>query len=696
LLQCKILSSSWFGSWLVTPARAIFGAPLSETRASVQTPGSKVQSGDFVHAGGALLQSFFQAFPADSEAGAMWRTLASAHSADPSRLLALQSGFFQQQLALWVGMLARESSQPAGAKSGVGAVATGQDGSGDKRFAGREWRDSPYYDYLRQVYLLNSRFLKDLVDTAEMEAPAKDKLRFYTQQLIDAMSPANFAATNPEALQLALATNGESLHTGIRNLIEDVEQGRVSMTDESAFEVGRNLAVTPGEVVFENELIQLIQYRPATAKVRKLPLLMVPPCINKFYILDLQPENSFVRYAVEQGNTVFMVSWRNITEDRFDDEGSLNDSKKDSVKDSDKDRNNYRDRDNDNREHNDRDSDNREHNDRDNDNHKHKHNDRDYGHDLGRLAWDDYIADGVLQAIDVVHAISKSDRINTLGFCVGGTLLASALAVLRARGEDRVASVTLLATMLDFTDPGDIGVFIDEDSMAAREAAIGEGGILPGKELAFVFSALRANDLVWSYVVNNYLKGRTPAAFDILYWNADSTNLPGPMYCWYVRNMYLENKLREPGKLSMCGVPVDLGAIGLPTYILATREDHIVPWKTAYLSTRHLTGERRFVLGASGHVAGVINPPAKNRRSYWTRDAPPAAAGEWSAGAEETLAGAEEWLAGAVETKGSWWTNWNAWMESFSGGERAAPKKLGNAKFKALEPAPGRYVKVRA
>ena len=587
----------------------------------MQTHRSEDSLGSLIQAGGVLLQNFLEAFPADSEAGEMWRTLATGHYADPSRLVALQTGYIQQQMALWSRMMARESGWPAGAKSAADAVAVDPaaaalEGSGDKRFAGHAWRDSAYHDYLRQAYLLNSRFLKDLVETAELEAPAKDKLRFYTRQLIDAMSPANFAATNPEALQLALETDGESLHAGIRHLIEDVEQGRVSMTDESAFEVGRNLAVTPGEVVFENALIQLIQYQPTTAKVRKLPLLMVPPCINKFYILDLQPENSFVRYAVEQGNTVFMVSWRNITEDQ-----------------------------------------------------------------LGGITWDDYITDGVLQAIEVVRTIGKSDKINALGFCVGGTLLASALAVLRARGEDRVASVSLLATMLDFTYPGDIGVFIDEASMAAREAAIGKGGVFSGKDLAFVFSALRANDLVWSYVVNNYLKGKSPDAFDILYWNADSTNLPGPMYCWYVRHMYLENKLREPGKLSMCGVPVDLGAIGLATYILATREDHIVPWKTAYLSTRHLKGDTRFVLGASGHVAGVINPPAKRRRSYWSGDRLPA--------------GADEWLAGAEETRGSWWPDWNAWLDRFSGGERVAPKKLGNAKYKPIEPAPGRYVKVR-
>ena len=580
----------------------------------MQAHNSEDRSGAYAQAGGALLQNFLSLFPAGSEAGRVWQLLIAGHGADPSCLAALQTGYFQQQMALWGAMLGRESRQAASPVLGPGK---GKDeASGDKRFAAHAWRDSVYHDYLCQAYQLNSRFLNDLVETAELGAPAKQRLRFYTRQLIDAMSPANFAATNPEALQLALDTQGESLHTGIRHLIEDVELGRVSMSDESAFEVGRNLAVTAGEVVFENELIQLIQYQPATAQVRKRPLLMVPPCINKFYILDLQPENSFVRYAVEQGNTVFMVSWRNITEET-----------------------------------------------------------------LGGLSWDDYIADGVLKAIEVVRAISKSEEINALGFCVGGTLLSAALAVLRARGEERVASVTLLATMLDFTYPGDIGVFVDEASVAAREATIGKGGILPGKELAFVFSALRANDLVWSYVVNNYLKGKTPDAFDILYWNADSTNLPGPMYCWYVRNMYLENKLREPGKLAMCGEPVDLGAIRLPTYILATREDHIVPWKSSYLSTQHLKGDTRFVLGASGHVAGVINPPAKNRRSYWTGD--------------RLSASAEAWLAGATETRGSWWPDWNAWLQHFSGGERAAPKKLGNAKFKPIEPAPGRYVKVR-
>ena len=350
---------------------------------------SEDQSGAYAQAGGALLQNFSRLFPAGSEAGRVWQSLLAAHSADPSRLTALQTAYFQQQMALWGAMLARESGNPAGSLPASDR--------GDKRFSGREWRESPYYDYLRQVYLLNSRFLNDVVETAELDEPAKQRLRFYTHQLIDAVSPANFAATNPEALRLALDTQGESLHAGIRQLIQDVEQGRVSMTDESAFEVGRNLAVTPGEVVFENELIQLIQYKPTTAKVRKQPLLMVPPCINKFYILDLQPENSFVRYAVEQGNTVFMVSWRNITEDS-----------------------------------------------------------------LGGLTWDDYIAEGVLKPIEVVRAISKSDKINALGFCVGGTMLGAVLAIQAARGEDWVESLTFFTSLHDFSDAGEIGLFVDE------------------------------------------------------------------------------------------------------------------------------------------------------------------------------------------------------------------------------------------
>jgi len=524
---------------------------------------------------------------------------------DPARVAQLQSTYLEKQTQLW-------SSLSAGL-----APQTLVDGEpGDRRFVAREWRENRFYDYVRQSYLLATRYLNDLIEHAELAPPAKERVRFALRQWVDAMSPANFIATNPEALRKALETKGESLSRGLANMIGDVQKGRLSQTDESAFELGRNLATTPGQVVFENELLQLIQYSPSTAQVGKRPLVMVPPCINKYYILDLQPDNSFVRYAVAQGHTVFMVSWRNI------------------------------------------------------------------GPELGHLGWDDYIERGVLLPLRIARDIARSDRVNALGFCVGGTLLGAALAVLAARDEALVDSVTYLTTMLDFAEPGQIGLFVDEPSLAAREAMIGRGGVLPGSDLAFVFSALRANDLVWPYVVNNYLLGGTPAAFDLLYWNADSTNLPGPMYCYYVRNTYLENKLRVPGALTNCGVPVDLGRVRLPSFILATREDHIVPWRAAYRSIGLLGGEKTFVLGASGHVAGVINPADKNRRSYWQGGAYPAEP--------------DAWLAGAEQRQGSWWPQWGRWMEAFKGGERKAPSKAGNAKYRAIEPAPGRYVKQRA
>jgi polyhydroxyalkanoate synthase len=454
-----------------------------------------------------------------------------------------------------------------------------------------------------------------MVEAAEVDARAKHRLRFFTRQYIDAMSPANFAATNPDAIKAALETDGASIAAGVRNLAADVEKGRISMTDESAFEVGRNVAVSPGAVVFENELIQLIQYAPATATVYARPLLIVPPCINKFYILDLQPENSLVRYAVEQGHSVFVVSWRNP------------------------------------------------------------------GPELGHLSWDDYMRDGVMLAIDNTLAVTEAAELNAVGWCVGGTILASTLAVLRARGDRRVASLTLLTTMLDFAVPGDLGVFIDEAMVAAREQAIGKGGIMPGREMAAVFSTLRANDLIWNYVVNNYLKGRQPEAFDLLYWNSDSTNLPGPMYCWYIRNTYLENNIIVGGKLTMCGTPCDLGKVDMPTYVFSTREDHIVPWRAAFGTTRVLSGEVTFVVGASGHIAGVINPASKNRRSFWTGG--------------KTGSTPEHWLETATETPGSWWRHWAEWIAAY-GGDRVPAREPGsNAAFRVIENAPGRYVKQR-
>ena len=533
---------------------------------------------------------------------------AAAFSADAARVAHLQAEFAERQSKLWMTMIAREPNAPAPAP----LVAPE---SGDKRFRAAEWRDNPYYDYLKQSYLLSAQYLTGLAEAVEAEPSSKERLRFAVRQWIDASCPANFPATNPEAMRLAIETQGESLTKGLANLIADAAKGHISQTDESAFEVGSNIATTPGAVVFENELIQLIQYAPSTPTVGKRPLVMVPPCINKFYILDLQPENSYVAYAVAQGHTVFMVSWRNVKAD------------------------------------------------------------------LAHLTWDDYLEKGVLEALRVAQEIAGSDKVNALGFCVGGTLLGAALAVLKAKGEDLVASATYLTTMLDFSDTGQIGCLVDEQGTQLREQTIGGGGILQGSELAFVFSALRANDLIWSYVVNNYLKGESPVAFDLLYWNADSTNLPGPMYCWYVRNTYLENKLREPGALVNCGVPVDLGAIGLPSFVYGSREDHIVPWKSAYRSLHLLGGDTRFVLGASGHIAGVVNPPAKQKRSFWT-----GTSGDYPADPEQ-------WMAKAEERPGSWWPVWSEWLAAHKGGERKAKKALGSKRHKAIEPAPGRYVK---
>ena len=485
----------------------------------------------------------------------------------------------------------------------------------DRRFRGEGWNEQPWFRLLKQTYLLNSRYLSELVEAADLEPKEKRKLRFFARQFTDAMSPANFVATNPDALKLAAESHGESLAAGWSSLLEDAKHGRISITDESAFEVGRNVATSKGAVVFENDVFQLIQYAPLTDKVGSRPVLIVPPCINKYYILDLQPENSFVAHLVAQGHTVFLVSWRNVKED------------------------------------------------------------------LSHLGWDDYLEMGPLAALEVVREITGETQANALGFCVGGTILSAALAVARARGENPVASLTLLTTLLDFADAGEIGCLVDESSVAMREATIGQGGLLRGAELAAVFSALRANDLIWQYVVGNYLKGQTPPAFDLLYWNADATNLPGPFLAWYLRNLYLENRLKEKGALAMCGERCDLSRIDVPTFIYASREDHIVPWMSGYASRALLGGKTRFVLGASGHIAGVINPPAKGKRSHWVNDKPAATA--------------TQWLEGATELPGSWWPRWYEWLDAFRGGERAA-RKVGSRTHPAGEAAPGCYVKERA
>jgi poly(R)-hydroxyalkanoic acid synthase, class I len=519
----------------------------------------------------------------------------------PEKLQALQQQYLEEARALW-------------AQSLQGSIPSLQ----DRRFSGAGWAENPMAAYTAAVYLLNARTLMGLAEALEADAKTRARIRFAIDQWLAAMAPSNFLAFNAEAQKKALATQGESIAKGLQNLLHDISQGHVSMTDESQFEVGRNVATTEGAVVFENELFQLIEYKPSTAKVYERPFLLVPPCINKFYILDLQPDNSLVRYAIEQGHRTFMLSWRNPDAS------------------------------------------------------------------LAHKTWDNYVEDGAMAAIEVVRNITGAAQINALGFCVGGTILSNALAVLAARGDEPVVSATFLTTLLDFTDTGILDVFIDEAFVRLRELQFGQGGVLPGMELASTFSFLRPNDLVWNYVVGNYLKGETPPPFDLLYWNSDSTNLPGPFYAWYLRNFYLENKLVKPGALTVCGEKIDLNALQLPVYIYGSREDHIVPIHAAYASTQVLPGPKRFVMGASGHIAGVINPPAKQKRSYWSREDgqfPP------------TL---EEWLAGATEHPGSWWPDWAQWLAGHAGKQIAAPKAYGKGKFKPIEPAPGRYVKQKA
>ena len=489
----------------------------------------------------------------------------------------------------------------------------------DRRFTGEGWAANPVATFSAAAYLLNARTLMGLADAVEADAKTRARIRFGVEQWMAAMAPSNFLAFNAEAQKKAIETKGESIAKGMQNLLHDITQGHVSMTDESLFEVGRNVATTEGAVVFENELFQLLEYKPLTTKVFERPFLLVPPCINKFYILDLQPENSLIRYAVEQGHRTFVVSWRNPDDS------------------------------------------------------------------LAHKTWDDYVEDGVMAAIDVVQNITGAEQINALGFCVGGTILSNALAVLAARGDEPVASATFLTTLIDFTDTGILDVFIDEGMVKYREMQLGKGGLMKGQDLASTFSFLRPNDLVWNYVVGNYLKGETPPPFDLLYWNSDSTNLPGPFYAWYLRNFYLENNLVKPGKLTVCGEKMDLSNLTLPVYVYGSREDHIVPINAAYASTQVLPGKKRFVMGASGHIAGVINPPAKNKRSHWIR-----ADGKLPA----TL---EQWLEGATEHAGSWWTDWSHWLKAHAGKQIAAPKTYGKgAKFKAIEPAPGSYVKQKS
>jgi polyhydroxyalkanoate synthase len=518
----------------------------------------------------------------------------------PDKMRELQTQYLKEATDLWNHGL----TAPASIK--------------DRRFSNDAWAQNPVAAFTAATYLLNSRTLMSLADAVQADEKTRARIRFAVEQWVAASAPSNFLAFNAEAQKKALETQGESISKGVQNLLHDVQQGHVSMTDESLFEVGRNVATTEGQVVFENDYFQLIEYKPLTAKVHERPFLLVPPCINKFYILDLQPENSFIRYAVSQGHRTFVVSWRNPDQS------------------------------------------------------------------LANATWDDYIENAAIKAIEVTREIGGTDKINALGFCVGGTILSTALAVLAARGKKPVASTTLLTTLIDFTDTGVLDVFIDENFVRFREMQFAQGGLMAGRDMASTFSFLRPNDLVWNYVVGNYLKGETPPPFDLLYWNSDSTNLPGPFYAWYLRNTYLENRLIKPGSATVCGLPLDLGKVDMPIYIYGSREDHIVPIGGSYASTQVFPGKKRFMMGASGHIAGVINPPAAKKRSHWVRNDgkfPPKA---------------DDWIAGAKEVPGSWWEDWAAWLKGHAGKLVAAPKRYGNAHHKPIEAAPGRYVKAKA
>ncbi len=455
-----------------------------------------------------------------------------------------------------------------------------------------------------------------IVDNVGIEDAAKKKLKFYIRQYIDALSPANFIATNPEVIKLARQTKGQSLIDGYKNLLADIEKGRISQTDSSAFEVGKNLAVTKGAVVYENELMQLIQYAPATKKVRESPLLIIPPWINRYYILDLEPENSFAKFAVEEGYTVFMISWCVPTAD------------------------------------------------------------------MGNLSFGDYVEKGALSAIEVIQNISGAKKINTLGYCIGGTLLGVVLAILRKKRKNPVCSATFLATMLDFSDIGALGALVDDSLVEKLENDLQDGKILKGRDMTNAFNIIRANDLIWPYVVNNYLKGQKPTPYSILYWTNDNTNLPGNMYSFYLRNIIIENKLARKNALKIADTLIDLGKIDVPAYIIGTREDHISPCRTAFNTTKLLHPDNKnieFVLGEAGHVVGAINPPCKNKYGYHING--------------KLGNGFDRWLKTAKYHKGSWWTHWSNWLQDRSGELIPAPAKSGNKEYPIIEPAPGRYVK---
>ena len=531
--------------------------------------------------------------------------------ANPAHLVQAQIGFWQDYMTLWQNTARR--------MMGIESDPVIDAPSSDRRFKDDAWREHEVFDFIKQSYLLSARYVQDVVTHVDgLDAKTAQKVDFYSRQFTDAMSPSNFLLTNPEVLRKTAETGGENLLKGLNNLLSDLERGKgklhIKMTDTDAFRVGENIGVSPGKVVYQNDLMQLVQYTPSTATVLKRPLLIAPPWINKFYILDLRPRNSFVRWAVAQGHTVFMVSWVNP------------DAK------------------------------------------------------LAEKGFEEYMTEGYLAALDAIEAATGEREVNAIGYCLGGTLLGSTLAYMAAQGDDRIKSATFFVSMLDFAEAGELGVFIDEEQLRALEGKMNKRGYLEGSEMATTFNMLRANDLIWSFVINNYMLGKTPMPFDLLYWNADSTRMPAKMHSFYLRKMYQENLLAQPGGISLNGVPIELGKIKTPAYFLSTREDHIAPWKSTYRGTQLLGGKKRFVLAASGHIAGVVNPPESGKYSHWVNTALPA--------------DPEAWFHGATEIAGSWWPDWHRWVSAL-GKEQVPARVPGDGKLTPIEDAPGSYVKVR-
>jgi polyhydroxyalkanoate synthase len=541
--------------------------------------------------------------------GAAFIEMTTRLMSNPARLMQAQMGLWQDYMALWQNTTRR--------MMGMDTEPVIKADPRDRRFKDGAWQDNEIFDFIKQSYLLSARFVQDVVrDVDGMDPKVAQKVDFYSRQFVDALSPSNFVLTNPEVLRKTVETGGENLLKGLTNLLTDLERGRgklrIRMTDTEAFKLGENIATTPGKVVWQTPLMQLIQYAPTTETVLKRPLLIIPPWINKFYILDLRAKNSFVRWAAAQGHTVFMVSWVNPDEE------------------------------------------------------------------LAAKDFGDYMQEGILAALDAIEAITGEKAINAIGYCLGGTLLASTLAWMAVKKDRRIRSATYLVTLLDFAEAGELGVFIDEQQIQALEEKMNKRGYLEGSEMAQTFNMLRANDLIWSFVVNNYLLGNEAFPFDLLYWNSDSTRMPAAMHSFYLRNMYQRNLLKEPGGITLKEVPIDLSLVNLPTYMLAAREDHITPWKSTYRGLQCMKGTKRFVLAASGHIAGVVNSPDSGKYSHWV--------------ATSTPAEPDAWEAVATEMSGSWWPDWQRWVSRLA--PETVPAREPGATVPVIEDAPGSYVSV--